>query len=295
LDRECHEVFATRSHHRPAGSQSASHRGWRAAPRAVTPNRLIGELRLPPARAAVSFGRRKAHTPGNEASGSVLSSLFAVHHGYARSGTSLDWAMRPRRKTVSTTSSVPALSGSGRSLLVRWIIAIVAFPIGGTLGHLVGGPAATVPAALISGLVAGAIIGIGQGVALGIYRPQALALWVAATAVGLGVALAAVTAVIGQIDTMTDAILLGAISGLAIGAGQAALLARERTANAWIWVVTLGVAWAVGWAVTAGVGVALEAGWPVFGLSGALVCQIITGVVLWKVLARDESPVLAAA
>ena len=67
-----------------------------------------------------------------------------------------------------TTSGVPALSGSGRSLLLRWLIAIVGFPIGGYIGHLVGGPAATVPAALISGLIAGAIIGVGQGLALGI-------------------------------------------------------------------------------------------------------------------------------
>ena len=37
--------------------------------------------------------------------------------------------------------------------------------------------------------------------------------------------------------------------------------------------------------VTAGVGVALEAGWPVFGLSGALVSQALVGIVLWKVLA----------
>ena len=194
-----------------------------------------------------------------------------------------------------TTTGVPALSGSGRSLLVRWIIAIVAFPIGGFVGHLIGGPAATVPSALISGLIAGAIIGAGQGLALGILRPQALALWVGATTIGLGLALAAVTAVVGQIDTMTDAILLGAISGLAIGAGQAAFLARERVANAWIWVPTLGVAWAIGWAVTAGVGVALEAGWPVFGLSGALVSQILAGIVLLKVLARGEAPVLATA
>ena len=92
-----------------------------------------------------------------------------------------------------TTTDVPALSGSGRSLLVRWLIAIVAFPIGGFIGHLIGGPAATVPAALISGLIAGAIIGAGQGIALGILRPQGLALWVGATSIGLGVALAAVT------------------------------------------------------------------------------------------------------
>jgi hypothetical protein len=190
---------------------------------------------------------------------------------------------------VSTTSGVPALSGSGRSLLLRWIIAIVGFPIGGFIGHLIGGPAATVPAALISGLIAGAIIGAGQAIALGLLRPQALALWAGATAIGLGVALAGVTAVIGQIDTQADAIVLGAISGLALGAGQAVALMRERVATAWTWVVASGVAWAVGWAVTSGIGVALASGWPVYGISGALASQVITGVVLWKVLSRGEA------
>ncbi len=195
---------------------------------------------------------------------------------------------------MSTTPGVPALSGSGRMLLLRWVIAIVAFPIGGALGQMIGGPAATVPAALISGLIAGAIIGAGQAVALGILRPQDLAVWVGATAGGLGIALAAVTAAIGQIDTQTEAIVLGAISGLALGGGQAALLMRERVANAWLWVVASGVAWAVGWAVTSGIGVALAAGWPVYGLSGALVSQVITGVVLWKVLSRGEVGAFAA-
>jgi len=196
---------------------------------------------------------------------------------------------------VSTTSSVPALSGSGRSLLLRWIVATLGFPIGGFIGHLIGGPAAIVPAALISGLIAGAIIGAGQALALGLLRPQLLALWAGATAIGLGVALAGVTAVIGQIDTQTEAIVLGAISGLAIGAGQAALLMRERVANAWMWVVATGVAWAVGWTVTSGIGVALASGWPVYGLSGALASQVITGVVLWKVLSRGEAGASAAA
>jgi hypothetical protein len=196
---------------------------------------------------------------------------------------------------VSTTLGMPALRGSGPTLLLRWIIAIVGFPIGGFIGHLIAGPAATIPTALISGLIAGAIIGAGQAVALGILRPQALALWAGASALGLGVALAAVTAVIGQIETQTEAIALGAISGLALGAGQAALLMRERVANALLWVIATGVAWAIGWAVTSGVGVALAAGWPVYGLTGAIASQVITGVVLWKVLTRGEAGAFAAA
>jgi hypothetical protein len=195
---------------------------------------------------------------------------------------------------LSTTSGVSALAGSGRSLLLRWLIAILGYPIGGFIGHLIGGPAATVPAALISGLIAGAIIGAGQALALGLLRPPALALWAGATAIGLGAALAGVTALIGQIDTQTEAVVLGAISGLVIGAGQATLLARQHVANAWIWVVATGIAWAIGWAVTSGIGVALAAGWPVYGISGALASQVITGVVLWKVLSRGEATAFAA-
>jgi hypothetical protein len=70
---------------------------------------------------------------------------------------------------------------------------------------------------------------------------------------------------------------------------------RARVTNTWVWVIASGIAWAVGWAVTSGIGVALATGWPVYGLSGALVSQIITGVVLWKVLARGEAGAVAAA
>jgi hypothetical protein len=175
------------------------------------------------------------------------------------------------------------------STLLRWILATVAFPIGGYVGHAVGGPAATLPAALISGIIAGAVIGLGQALALGLH-PQAIALWAAATAAGLGVALAVVTVIIGQIDTTADAVILGAASGLAIGAGQAALLARERVGNAWIWVVASTAAWAVGWLITSGaVGVGLAPGWPVYGLSGAVVSQVITGVVMWKLMPSEAA------
>jgi hypothetical protein len=70
---------------------------------------------------------------------------------------------------------------------------------------------------------------------------------------------------------------------------------REHVANAWLWVVATAVAWAVGWAVTASVGVALAPGWPVYGLSGAIVSQLITGVVLWKLMSRGEVPAPAHA
>ena len=49
------------------------------------------------------------------------------------------------------------------SVALPWIIAVVGFPIGGLLAQTIAGPAATVPAALLSGLIAGAIIGRSPG------------------------------------------------------------------------------------------------------------------------------------
>jgi hypothetical protein len=170
-----------------------------------------------------------------------------------------------------------------QSLPVRWLIAVISFPIGGFIGHLIGGPAATIPSALISGAIAGGSIGLGQGFALKL-PSQALALWAGATAVGLALALAAVTAVIGQITNSTEAAALGAVAGLTLGAGQAIVLLRSGVPAPWLWVVATGVAWAAGWFVTASAGIALEAGWPVYGLSGAVVSQVITGIVVWRTM-----------
>jgi hypothetical protein len=189
----------------------------------------------------------------------------------------------PERETIMSTVRT--------SLPLRWLIATIVFPIGGFIGHLVGGPAATIPAALVSGGIAGAIIGLGQGFALKL-RSQALVAWVAATAVGLGLSLAVVTGAIGQIGSTTDAAALGAVAGLVLGIGQAFLLRSSGVSNAWIWAPATAIAWAAGWFVTASAGIALDAGWPVFGLSGAIVSQVITGIVLWRLTASH--PVVAA-
>jgi hypothetical protein len=173
------------------------------------------------------------------------------------------------------------------SVPLAWIVAMVGFFIGGFVGQAIAGPAATVPAAILSALIAGAFIGLGQGIALGL-RGQALGLWVAGTAVALAIALGAVTAAIGQIETTTEAIALGAVSGALIGAVQAGLLMRAGIANAWLWIPVTAVAWAIGWLVTASIGVALVPGWPVYGASGAVVSQVITAIALWRLVpSRD--------
>jgi hypothetical protein len=193
---------------------------------------------------------------------------------------------RLRAVTKAQVEGLP-LDRLRTSVALPWIVAVVGFPIGGLVAQTIAGPAATVPAALLSGAIAGAIIGLAQGIALWL-RSQALVLWVVGTSAALAVALGVVTAAIGQIETSTEAIALGAVSGVLIGAAQAALFMRVGIANAWIWIVVTGLAWAVGWLITASVGVALAPGWPVYGASGALVSQIITGVAVWRLVpSRD--------
>jgi hypothetical protein len=45
------------------------------------------------------------------------------------------------------------------SVALPWVIAVIGFPIGGLLAQTIAGPAATVPTAILSGLIAGAIVG----------------------------------------------------------------------------------------------------------------------------------------
>jgi hypothetical protein len=169
------------------------------------------------------------------------------------------------------------------SPVLAWIVAVVGSPIGGFVAQTIAGPASTVPAAVASGLIAGAVIGLAQAIALGL-RSQALVIWLAGTAIALAAALGIVTAAIGQIETSTEAVVLGVVSGVLIGAAQAAVMMRAGVANAWLWLPVTGVAWAVGWLITASVGVALAPGWPVYGASGALVSQIITAVAIWRLV-----------
>jgi len=179
------------------------------------------------------------------------------------------------------------------SVVIPWILAVIGFPIGGVLAQQLAGPAATIPAALLSGLVAGAAIGFAQASALRL-RSLSVALWVVGTAAALAIALGLVTGAIGQVQTSTEAIMLGAVSGALVGVAQSALLMRAGISSAWTWIPVTAVAWAVGWLITASVGVALAPGWPVYGLSGAVVSQIITGVALWRLVpSRDRMRAIA--
>jgi hypothetical protein len=155
----------------------------------------------------------------------------------------------------------------------RWLPTFLVFPIGGLLAFETVGSVTNAGTAAVAGLLAGAVIGAGQWLALrghGIDRRWPL---VTAAAMAAGSALAA--AATGAGTDVSDLILTGAVAGAVVGAAQAALLNRPH------WAAITAASWALAWLISAGV-LAQQAdeGFVVFGSSGALVATVLTGLAL---------------
>jgi len=170
----------------------------------------------------------------------------------------------------------------------KWLAVFLAYPVAGALGRLIADPARGLAFAFITAAVAGAILGLAQWLALG--RHVSALRWVGATAIGLGVSFVVVQAV--GATSSAAAPVIGAVTGLGVGIAQSSLRS-DRIPSALVWIPTMGVAWAIAWVVTTSIGVQAEAGWPVVGVSGALVAQLLTGVVLMTMTRRRTQPAFA--
>jgi hypothetical protein len=173
----------------------------------------------------------------------------------------------------------------------RWLPTFLAFPLGGWLAYGIVGSLDDPISAAAGGLLAGAVIGAGQWLALrahGIGRR-----WIAYTAAAMAGGSALGAAVTGAGTELADVMLLGLIGGAAVGAAQSPLLARgRRTSAAWWTGVTAG-SWSLGWLASAGV-IDTADGFYVFGASGALLVTVLTGLLVRSVLATPADPVAAA-
>ena len=152
-----------------------------------------------------------------------------------------------------------------------WLLATVSYPLAGIAGRLLAGPATTWTAALLAG--------VSPGSSSAAPRPWRCRLaariirWALAMAVGSGIGLAASVAI--GLSPLATGLLTGALIGIAQAAvASRAALDPRRSVLAWPVVVAL--AWGLGWTVTTAIGVDPEAGWAVFGLSGALTSQVVT-------------------
>src|SRR5215210_3382799 len=175
----------------------------------------------------------------------------------------------------------------------RWLPTFLAFPIGGYLAiQALGGVEGPVSAAA-GGLIAGAVIGAGQWLAL---RRRGIGpAWIAVTATATAAGAALAATLTGAGTDVADAMLAGMVTGAAVGAAQSGLLAHGARARA-AWTGVTAAGWSLGWLATSQVIVDMDRGHHMFGSSGALIVTVLTGLVLRRVLgARGPAPVATPA
>jgi hypothetical protein len=188
-------------------------------------------------------------------------------------------------------TSAPPTSGPRTGSLTtgdvaRWMVTFAGFPLGSVLARVIIGSIDAPIAALVGGVINGAVLGAVQAWGLGRHRPPSAA-WVAASAVGLMVGLGVGAPAVGYAVDPRSLAILGLISGVAVGIAQSVVLVRRLGAIALAWPAFLGATWALGWAITTAVGVEVGLQFTVFGSSGAIAVTVLT-LVLPLVLARAE-------
>jgi hypothetical protein len=169
-----------------------------------------------------------------------------------------------------------------------WGLAFLGFPLGGLASiGLVGGVESVLDGA-IAGAACGAVLGMVQWLVLRrrLSLPRS---WIVATSLGMAGGLA-LTVALFSTSTAGSVLLRGLSTGLLIGLAQWVVL-RRSVPRAWVWVPTIAAGWALGWAVSRAIGLDLTPNFAVFGASGALVFQALTGLVLaWLLSQRAAMP-----
>ena len=112
--------------------------------------------------------------------------------------------------------------------------------------------------------------------------------WIAATAAAMGIGLLAGAWVVGYGTSAGELAVMGAITGVPVGAAQAFLL-RDRLARAWAWAVAMPLLWALGWTVTAAAGVGVDSQYAVFGAFGAITVMALSGILLDRLRAATPA------
>ncbi len=170
-----------------------------------------------------------------------------------------------------------------------WVLAFLGFPIGGLLASLSGSVTSPLRA-VIAGAVAGAVLGLVQWLVLRSRLPLLSIGWVLATSAGFAVGLAVSTALLGSETAGSVLLWRGAITGLFVGAAQFLVLQQVLPMpQSLVWVGVVGLVWALGWFVTRSAGIDLSQNWAVFGASGALIFQLVTGMAIYLLMRSAQA------
>jgi hypothetical protein len=160
------------------------------------------------------------------------------------------------------------------------------FPIGGYAANLAVGEVDSVGAAIAGGLIAGAVVGSAQWLALRRFVPW---LWIAATSLGMGVGLAVGAALVDYGTDRRELMLMGAVTGLVVGVLQALVLARQGFAGAAWWVAANPPVWALAWLVSSYVISAnIDERFTNFGASGVILYALVTGALLARMFRKVD-------
>lgn len=162
----------------------------------------------------------------------------------------------------------------------RWVMVAFALPVAGYVGWEIGGRVDSVANALVGGALTAAGFGAVQwwaaNDALG--RPTP---WIAASAIGYAVGLAAGAAIVGYDTELGDLALMGLISGAVLGVTQALVLAPQRRGRLAVrWAAAMPVMFALGWSASTAIGVDIDAQYTVFGAAGAALFMVLSGLLL---------------
>jgi hypothetical protein len=179
-----------------------------------------------------------------------------------------------------STVALPKPSVASWRFWALWAAAFLGFPIGGGLAYLLVGQITTPVQATVAGAVTGAILGAVQWAVLRLRLPMPI-WWVVATSAGLAVGLAISTALLGTESTGAELLGRAAITGLGVGVAQWLVL-RRLVPWAAVWIAVIGLGWVLGWFVSGSIGIGPS--WSVFGASGALAFQLLTGLALYVLL-----------
>ena len=182
------------------------------------------------------------------------------------------------RTEVTATDGPDDRKGVARRIWLWPVAILVSLPIGGYIADLIVDGVDSMRAALIGGLIVGAVIGAAEWFVL---RHWVSSVWIPATIAGMAVGLIAGAALVDYGIGRGDLVLMGAVNGLAVGVMQASVLARHRIPSAFWWAVVTPPAWAIGWFVSSYViSRNIDQRFPIFGASGAIVFGLLTWMVL---------------
>ena len=168
-----------------------------------------------------------------------------------------------------------------------WTAGFLSFPLAGLAGTAMAGRVDSPVAALTAGLVTGAVIGAAQSLASS--RRLPLVRWTVATAIGMGLGLLLGATAVGYGTSLGDLAVMGAVTGLFLGAAQSAVLPTRRSERA-VWAVAMPLLWALGWTVTTLAGIDVEQAFTVFGATGAVTFSALSGALLHHLLPVNHTP-----